>query len=198
MYRGFVGSQSSGAASAPSRTAVPFGGRAGRGAMAWRRAVVALLAVLLPLLAAATLEAQEAVRLTPELERAAQQAMSRLRSPYTGSHTVDMCPSAGALRDSIRVAVAGGQSPDQVVEDVIGRHGEHLRLLPKRSGAGLWAWIIPPLVILAGAALIAVKLRGRQSTLPPASAGTAKLGDADRERVAAALRNWEANGEVEP
>lgn len=173
-------------------------GRAARMAKACRRTLLAVLVVLLPLLAAATLDAQESVRLTPELERAAQQAMSRLRSPYTGSHTVDMCPSAGALRDSIRVAVASGQPPNQVVEDVIGRHGEHLRLLPKRSGAGLMAWIIPPLVLLVGAALVASKLRARQTTLPPPPGGTERLGDADRERVAAALRNWEATGEVEP
>ena len=107
-----------------------------------------------------------------------------------------MCPSAGALRDSIRVAAASGLSTEQIVEDVIGRHGEQLRILPKRSGVGLWAWLLPPLVLLGGAGMIAARLRrGKEdSRLPPIEP---RLSQDEREELASAMRDWERRGEVE-
>ena len=77
--------------------------------------------------------------LPPEQEKVAVEAMTRLKSPVTPFHTVDMCPSVPALRDSIRVMAASGMTSEAIVEDVISRHGERLRILPKRSGVGLVA-----------------------------------------------------------
>ena len=139
--------------------------------------------------------AQAPVELSPELERVATTAMSRLRSPYTPSHTVDMCPSAGALRDTIRLAAASGQSTDAIVEGVIARHGEQLRVLPKRSGAGLWAWIFPPLVLVGGAVVLIRRLRPAPGTAT--AGGDPPLSDNERDEVAAALREWERRGEAE-
>ena len=133
--------------------------------------------------------------LTPEQTETAHEAMSRLRSPVTPFHTVDMCPSTGALRDSIRVAAAQGFSTSEIVEDVVARHGEHIRLLPKSRGAGLWAWIATPLVVLLGAGLIFARLRSDKEKAPQSTPGS-QLSDGERERVAAALRDWEREGEV--
>lgn len=161
------------------------------------------LALLLLALAAAPLGAQvsqetdlvEVPPLTPEQARTAHEAMSRLRSPVTPFHTVDMCPSVPALRDSIRVAAAAGFSTEQIVDDVVARHGEEIRLLPKSRGAGLWAWIATPLVILLGAGLIVARLRSDQRNAPPPSPESS-LSAGERDRVAAALRDWEREGEV--
>jgi cytochrome c-type biogenesis protein CcmH/NrfF len=128
--------------------------------------------------------------LQPEKEKIAVEAMSRLKSPYTPFHTVDMCPSAAALRDSIRVMALGGMSTEAIVEDVVARHGEQLRILPKRSGVGLWAWIATPLVLLIGVALIALRLRRDAETAPVAVDG-GPLSEADRRELAAALRDWD-------
>lgn len=157
-----------------------------------RFALLALLALLAPAPAAA----QPAMPgMSPEQTRTANEAMSRLRSPVTPSHTVDMCPSTGALRDSIRVAAMSGMSTEQIVEDVIARHGEQIRLLPKRSGAGLLAWIATPLVLLVGVGLIAARLR-RDRERGPAPVES-RISEADRARVAAALREMETTGELD-
>lgn len=151
---------------------------------------------LLALLAAAPAAAQPAMPgMSPEQTRTANEAMSRLRSPVTPSHTVDMCPSTGALRDSIRVAAMSGMSTEQIVEDVIARHGEQIRLLPKRSGAGLLAWIATPLVLLVGVGLIAARLRRDRERAP--APVQSRISEADRARVAAALREMETTGELD-
>lgn len=157
-----------------------------------------LVLLVVALLVAAPSAAQIVVpEMTPEQTRTAHEAMLLLRSPVTPFHTVDMCPSVPALRDSIRVAAVQGMSTDEIVEDVIARYGERIRLLPKRRGVGLLAWIATPLVMLLGAGLIAERLRrGRQSAPPPVDGSP--LSDEERERVASALSQWEDSGEVEP
>jgi cytochrome c-type biogenesis protein CcmH/NrfF len=120
--------------------------------------------------------------------------MTRLRSPITPSHTLDMCPAeeANALRDSIRVAALNGMSADRIVEDVIARHGEQVRLIPKRSGFGLAAWLLTPLALIVGGALVALRLRTlRQSGPAPLAAGGAALSTEDQDALAAALRDFE-------
>lgn len=138
--------------------------------------------------------------LTPAQTRAAEAAMSQLRSPYTASHTVDMCPSAPALRDSIRVAAASGMTTGEMVEDVISRHGEHLRVLPKRSGPGLFAWLATPLLLIIGGGLIYARLRreGAGGPPPPEPEVVDRITDAEREQLAAAMRSFEETGGIEP
>ena len=148
------------------------------------------------LLLAAGSAAQTPLPLPPEQEREAVKAMERLRSPYTPSHTVDMCPSAPALRDSIRVMAMNGMSTDAIVEDVISRHGERLRILPKRSGVGLLAWIATPLVLIVGLGLIAYRLRQGQQD-ESAAVPSGPISEEDRTELAAALRAWDEKGSVD-
>jgi cytochrome c-type biogenesis protein CcmH len=160
--------------------------------------MIRMIVVLLALLAAPPAAAQIAVpEMTPEQTRTANEAMALLRSPVTPFHTVDMCPSMPALRDTIRVAAAEGMTTDQIVEGVIARYGEQVRLLPRRRGAGLLAWIATPLVMLVGAGLVIARLRRGQDNAPPVADGD-PLTDAERERVSAALSEWEESGEVDP
>ena len=152
------------------------------------------------LLVAAPLAAQLPVpELTSEQARTAHEAMTQLRSPVTPFHTVDMCPSVPALRDTIRMAAAEGQSREAIVEGVIARYGEQVRLLPKRRGPGLLAWIATPLVMLLGAGLIVSRLRrGREAAAAAGPPEETELTEEERARVAAALSRWEEAGEVEP
>jgi cytochrome c-type biogenesis protein CcmH/NrfF len=127
----------------------------------------------------------------------ARAAMFRLRSPVTPSHTLDMCPAAEAeaLRDTLRIAAAQGQTMDELVEGVIARYGEHMRILPKRSGAGLWAWILPPAVLLFGAGLVVARLRALRRLPGDDPSQSATLSDEDRELLEAALAELESGGE---
>jgi cytochrome c-type biogenesis protein CcmH/NrfF len=147
--------------------------------------------VLLLALLAAPAAAQVAQKLPSDA--VAHEAMTQLRSPVTPSHTLDMCPAAEAiaLRDTVRMAAAQGQSVDQIVEGVVARYGERVRTLPRRDDFGVWAWLAPPLVLFLGAFAVFFairRLRGRGGdALAPASPMT----DEDRARLDAALRAFE-------
>lgn len=152
-----------------------------------RRAVVVLALLLC---AAAPLAAQTA-------QSEADRAIAQLRSPYCPGLMLEVCPSpqAAALRDSIRDLAAEGRTADQLVEWMIARHGEEWRGVPRQSGRGLWAWIIPPLVLLLGAGLVAQRLRGARAERPLAPEPSSSLSEAERARVAMALRQWEREDE---
>lgn len=131
-----------------------------------------------------------------ETEAVARAAMVQLRSPVTPSHTLDMCPAAeaAALRDTVMLAAAAGKTTRQIVEDVIARRGEQLRIVPRKRGFGLWAWLVPPAVLLLGASVVWGRLRKPRSTpgetpagIPPRDAISAE----DRLELAAALQEWE-------
>ncbi|HEX5872130.1 MAG TPA: cytochrome c-type biogenesis protein CcmH [Longimicrobium sp.] len=128
-----------------------------------------------------------------EARKTADAAIARLRSPYCPGLMLEVCPStpAEALRDSIRVAAAQGQSAEAIVEDVLARHGEEWRAVPKRSGAGLLAWLILPLALVVGGLVLwgRIKVMRSQGPAPAAAGGT--MSEEERTRLAAALREFE-------
>jgi cytochrome c-type biogenesis protein CcmH len=155
-----------------------------------------LLATLLVLALGAPLGAQTARELPPELERVAREAMVQLRSPVTPSHTLDMCPAdeAIALRDTVRLAALAGMSTAQIVDDVVGRYGAWMRILPRRSGKDLVAWLLTPLALLGGALFVVLRLRHMRGDGPPppdAGAGSS-LTDEERAELDEALREFDA------
>jgi cytochrome c-type biogenesis protein CcmH/NrfF len=159
----------------------------------------------LPLLAAAAAALWAAVPVsaqdrTPATEAVAQEAISQIRSPYCPGLMLEVCPSQQAefLRDSIHTMAAEGQSAQQIVETVLATHGERYRGLPKKSGVGLWAWVMPPVVLLAGLVIVALRinqLRRRRKGM--AEPEVAALSEVDRARLDAALRGYERE-EVAP
>lgn len=146
------------------------------------------------MLAASGLSAQTQLQVPPEVELVARDAMTRLRSPITPSHTLDMCPAseAMALRDTIRLAALGGMSADRIVEDVIARHGEQVRLIPRRSGFGLAAWLLTPLALMVGGLFLAMRVRAMRRSGPAvAGAGAGAMSKEDQDALAVALRDFE-------
>ena len=152
-------------------------------------------AVALAVLAlSAPLAAQTPVAVSPQAEAVAREAMMQLRSPVTSFHTLDMCPdpAAAALRDTVLMAAAQGASSAKIVEDVIARRGERLRLAPRQSGVGLWAWLAPPAVLLLGLGLVWGKLtRLRRVAGPETARGDAPLNDEENAALQAALREYD-------
>jgi cytochrome c-type biogenesis protein CcmH/NrfF len=154
-----------------------------------------LLTALLALAGAAPLVAQD-VPAAPETERVAQAAMSQLRSPVTPFHTLDMCPdaAAAALRDTVRADAARGLTAGQIVEATIARRGEELRIVPRRSGVGLWAWIAPPAVLVVGLFAIGAWLRRSRAAAAVEPAPDA-LSSEERDLLAAELAEWDREPE---
>jgi cytochrome c-type biogenesis protein CcmH/NrfF len=128
-----------------------------------------------------------------EARATADAAISRIRSPYCPGLMLEVCPSSQAegLRDSIRVMAAQGRSAEAIVEDVLARHGEEWRAVPKRSGAGLLAWLIMPLALVVGGLVLwgRVKVMRRQG--PALATADTPMSDEERLRLAAALREFE-------
>lgn len=131
----------------------------------------------------------------------ARRAIDQLRSPYCPGFMLETCTSsqAAALRDSIYDLAAAGMPSNEIVEWMLEGHGEEWRAVPRRSGPGLWAWLIPPLAFIAGLAIVLAWLRASRGSdtgiPPPAEPGA--VSSADREKLAAALREWRDSGEEE-
>jgi cytochrome c-type biogenesis protein CcmH/NrfF len=105
----------------------------------------------------------ETLRVHPE----AKKAIDRIKSPYCPGEMLEVCPSSGGamLRDSIQRMAERGLSADSIVEIVVREYGEQYRAQPKISGTGLWAWVLPPVVLLGGLGIVGVVLAHRRRGL---------------------------------
>lgn len=174
--------------------AVPANGN--RGPLRLR--ATALLPLMTAFLVAAAASAQETAphQVHPE----AREAIAKIRSPYCPGQMLEVCPSwqAAELRDSIDQMARDGLSADSLVELVVAAHGEEYRALPKRTGTGLLAWVMPPAVLLMGLAVVVVVLRRLRETAAGVGDGSAgDISEEDRERLDAALAELEAMEEME-
>jgi cytochrome c-type biogenesis protein CcmH len=155
------------------------------------RMIRSLLIAAAVVLAAAPVSAQAR---TPASDAVAHEAISQVRSPYCPGLMLEVCPSPQAelLRDSMYAMAAAGMPAAQIVDVVIARHGERWRGLPRRSGVSLWAWVMPPLVLLLGVALIALKLaRLRRSRVAGDDEPAAALSPQEQARLDAALLEYD-------
>jgi len=129
----------------------------------------------------------------------AVRAINGLRSPYCPGLMLEVCPSEPAkiLRDSIQDLAEAGMTSAELVEWMLGNHGEEYRAVPLTRGTGLWAWLAPPLALLLGVILVVValvRLRRSQGTLEPAEEER-ELTQDEAGRVREALRELEAEEE---
>lgn len=91
----------------------------------------------------------------------AEEAIGRLKSPFCPGLMLEVCPSrqAAELRDSIETLARTGVRSDSLVEWALAEYGEEWRAVPRTRGAGLFAWIIPPLALVAGVGAVFLALR---------------------------------------
>jgi cytochrome c-type biogenesis protein CcmH/NrfF len=157
----------------------------------WRAAAWALVLVLSVGWAGGVSAQDRSTSSHPEANR----AIDALRSPFCPGLMLEVCPSpqAEALRDSIQMLAEGGMTSSELVEWMVGNHGEIYRAVPKAEGAGLLAWLGPPLALVLGIVGLIIAFRrllGRRvepSGLPPRP----ELSEADRTRVREALQELE-------
>lgn len=100
---------------------------------------------------------EEPVQPHPEGNR----AIGRLLSPYCPGLMLEVCPSPQAklLRDTLQRMAHQGMTADSLVEWMLATYGEQYRAVPQAKGIGLWAWIMPPLLLVSGVALLVFVLR---------------------------------------
>jgi cytochrome c-type biogenesis protein CcmH len=115
--------------------------------------------LLLTMLVAPTLLAGQ--RFSAEIETEATKIFNSTMSPFCPGRTIATCPSpqAAELKDQIREELAAGVPPDSVKEQLYAAYGDEIRGVPRASGFGLLAWVIPGLALVVGGVVVLYRLR---------------------------------------
>jgi len=114
-------------------------------------------------------EEGDAFRPHPE----AQRAIGSLYSPFCPGFMLEVCTAREsiALRDSIQYLAYQGWSSSELVEWMLGNYGDQYRAVPLGTGAGLWAWLLPPLGLVGGIVVVTLVLRRLAPSRRPEEAG---------------------------
>lgn len=85
----------------------------------------------------------------------------QLYCPVCDNIPLDVCGTAACAdwRDEIRTMLADGRSEDEIKTYFVDRYGRRVLATPQREGIDLLVWILPPLGVLAGAALLILSIR---------------------------------------
>ena len=92
-------------------------------------------------------------------------------------------PTSKAIRADIRRQVAAGRGEEEIRQTYVERYGEEILLQPQGSGLSLIVWVLPVVVIAAGATGIWFTL-ARNRREPRLHATDADVALVDRERAA--------------
>lgn len=144
--------------------------------------LAAVLVALAAIAAAVPALAQHPAR--HEGDEAVYEVAARLRCVVCQNLSVADSPSemAGQMRDVIRERLAAGETPEQVVAYFVDKYGEWILLEPRRRGFTLLVWVLPPVAVAVGLAIVAVLLR-RWTRAPARRAAVPAVDPAIRERI---------------
>ena len=136
----------------------------------------------------------EALRGPIEPHPAADEAIARLKSPYCPGQMLEVCTSyTGALlRDSMQTLAREGMTTDEIVEWMLARHGEEYLAYPRASGAGLLAWLVPPIAMVVGVLVVVATLRYMRRSAPPEETVTTELSSEEEERLREAMKEMDS------
>ena len=139
----------------------------------WAVVALVLLAVASGAAAAAPVSEDDVHAIASELRCVVCQNLSVADSPSE---------MANQMRAVIRERLATGQQPDEVVEYFVEKYGEWILLEPRRRGFTALVWVIPPLAVLVGLAIVALLLV-RWTRRRPLAAVPTRLDPAMSERI---------------
>jgi cytochrome c-type biogenesis protein CcmH len=169
--------------------------------------VLALIAMAAALFADTEKSLDEAAILGPpqgrplegaELDATARALGERMRCPVCQGMAIADSPSASALSmmSQVRDLLARGYTDQQVLDYFVRSYGEFVLLVPTAKGFNLMVWLLPLAGVAAGAALIAVRLRGARATRAASAvdgdgerAGASGSGDPELDRYVERVRS---------
>jgi len=92
-------------------------------------------------------------------------------------------PTSRAIRADVKQRIAEGQSDSEIRQAYVDRYGEEILLQPKASGISLLVWVLPVVVLVAGAFGIGfVLVRNRRAPMLHASQADEQLVEQAREQ----------------
>jgi cytochrome c-type biogenesis protein CcmH len=140
--------------------------KSGRFAMRLRRFIALLaLALVLPLAARAVSDPAEMLP-DPKQEARAEAIGRQLRCLVCQNESIEDSGAdlAKDLRKVVREHVAAGESDQQIIDWMVARYGNFVRLRPPFLWQTLPLWASPGLALVAGALLLAFLFRQRRET----------------------------------
>ena len=123
----------------------------------------------------------------PVLEQRARDLSKQLRCLVCQNQSIDDSDAdlARDLRRIVREQLLAGRSDEEIIDYLTARYGDFVLLKPPVEPATWGLWFGPALVLLIGAAGIAVYIRRRSA---PPEASTPQLSADERRRLEALLR----------
>ena len=121
----------------------------------------------------------------PALETRARNLSRELRCMVCQNQSIDDsdAPLARDLRLLVRERLKAGDSDPQILDFLVARYGDFVLLRPRFTSHTALLWLLPFLVLIAGAAaLLMLRRRQRNRT------GSARLSDEEEARVAEVLK----------
>jgi len=112
---------------------------------------IALAVAIASLLTIATIPAAQADP-SPDWLATYNRMIGELMSPYCHGLTLADCPTKGAseLRNQIQGWLKEGRSENWILDELEKEYGPSILGAPRMRGIGLLAWVVPPLVFVAG------------------------------------------------
>ena len=159
--------------------------------MRWLRLLV--LAVSLGATVPAIAVQPDEILSDPSLEARARVLSKELRCMVCKNQSIDDsdAPLARDLRILVRERLQAGDSDSQVLDFLVKRYGEFVLLNPRFSGRTALLWLMPLLVLLLGAGVLALAWRRhRRAARPDApAAASAPLTAAESARLSRILQH---------
>jgi cytochrome c-type biogenesis protein CcmH/NrfF len=152
-----------------------------------RRTLLAL-PTLLAILATVALASPSALAATPHPRASLTDIENDVMCPSCReSLAVAQSPQADYERSYIRGLIAQGLTKKQIEQNLVAQYGDAVLGRPPASGFNLSVYVLPPAILLAGLAILAIVLpRWRRRTRAgsaPAPGATAVLDPADAARL---------------
>lgn len=126
----------------------------------------------------------------PALEERYQLLSAELRCPKCQNQNIadSNAPISQDLRKLLYEQLEAGASDEEILDYMVARYGEFVRYRPRFDGATAILWLAPVLLLLLGAVIVVVTLRGRK-----AGAGVAavELDSAEQQRLEELMKRAE-------
>ncbi len=137
----------------------------------WRKALL-LCALLGALLAVKAAAAQQGTPPGPVTDDDVNRVAKQLYCPVCENVPLDVCPTQACAqwRATIREQLQKGWSDQQIVDYFVEQYGERVLAKPTTRGLNILLWVIPPVLVAAGAVVVYTFIRGAQRRVP-ATAG---------------------------
>ena len=121
----------------------------------------------------------------PALEERARGISAGLRCLVCQNQSIDdsNAPLARDLRLLVRERLSAGDSDSQVIDFLVSRYGEFVLLKPRFEWHTAALWLLPPVILLAGAIAVFLSTRRRPVASDPA------LSEAERVKLSEILRH---------